>query len=197
MVQMPTGDEAPAGFEKLYAAREAVPKQGEITVNLVTVSQLANSERAEISNLRKRAQDYFEAVGGHEATRETFEDWLAFSPSEVSRSSQLIVRAYSGRYLTGYSHVLCGLYGPDEWTILTVVVDPSFRLQGVGTKMTEKIESYARRSSVRAVNFAAVPTHDGDTSFWGSAGYTDEVSRFEWTVGSIPREVIMYRKELN
>jgi len=197
MVKMPTGEEAPAGFEKLYAARAAVPDQGEITINCVTVSQLAESEKAEIQNLRNRASDYFLEVAGTTTAQETFEDWLSFAPQGLSRSDQLIVRAYSGRYLTGYAHIICGLFDHDEWAILTVAVDPSFRLQGIGTKMIVKTEAYARRSSVRAINFAAVPTREGEESFWGSAGYTTEISRFEWTIGKVPREVIVYRKVLD
>lgn len=197
MVKMPTGDEAPVGFEKLYAAREAIPEQGEITVNCVTVSQLAESEMAEIQHLRMRAEDFFLEMTGVEPTRETFEDWLSFSPRGLTRSDQLIFRAYSGRYLTGYAHVFCGLFGSGEWTIMTVVVDPSFRLQGIGSKMIAKAESYAQHASVHAINYAAIPTHESEGSLWGSAGYTTEISRFEWTVGLIPREVIIYRKEFD
>lgn len=196
MVRMPTGDEAPAGFEKLYAEKKTIPAQDEIKINCVIVSQLAESEYAEIEMVRERAQDYFLEITGQEPTRETFEDWLSFSQGGRTRSDQLIFRAYSGKYLTGYTHVLCGLLVHDEWTITTSVLDPSFRGQGIGLQMIAKIESVARKSNIKTINFAALPTTDSKSSFWGSAGYTTEVSRFEWTVGKIPREVIVYRKDL-
>ena len=194
-VHMPTGEELPAGFDAIYDA-EAIEAHKGVHTDFVTVSQLSDDERAEIEHLREHSQEYFLSITGREPTRESFEDWLSFSPMGRTRSDQMIFRAYSGRYLAGYAHVFCRLPVQNEWTISTLVIEPAFRGHRIGTQLLAKIEEVALRSQITGINFAAVQTEDFDDNFWIVSGYTEELTRFEWTVGGTPREILINHKEL-
>ena len=196
MTRMPTGEEAPRGFQQLYDDAKAVPPVGEVRIDCVTVSQLSSGELLELEKMQERAKDYVVELTGREVSRETFEDWMNFTLGDTTISDKLVVRAFEGKYLTGFAQINCGVFASDEWTILILMLDPSFRLQGIGSKMVAFIERIARDSGVVAINYTAIPLRSSTPSFWESEGYTDIIDRIEWTVGDIPREVLIYRKEL-
>ena len=105
---MPTGEEPPKGFEKLYDERQSLPKAGALTIDYVSVSQLASMEKIEIEQLRKRAGKHYTEQTGKEPDSVEFEEALNFVPKDKTVSDKLIFRAYSGKYLAGYAQVICG-----------------------------------------------------------------------------------------
>jgi GNAT superfamily N-acetyltransferase len=196
VVAMPTGDEPPKGFEKLYEDRKAVPEIGTITIDSVAASQLAAIEVKEIEHLRLRARAFYLDHLGIQAMPFSLEDMLLFAPQGRSISDKLIFRSYSHKFLAAYSHVLTCWPKSDEWTFMALILDPSFRDQGIGAGMLSEIEKEARDAGVVAVCIAWVDSYETEGNFGETAGYTTEIDRFNWTMGTISREIILYRKEL-
>jgi ribosomal protein S18 acetylase RimI-like enzyme len=196
MVHLPTGQEPPAGFEQHYMAREAVPQPGTVTIDYVYVSQLASFEKREIANMRTRASRHFEEQTGKEAPPATLDETLDFTPEGKTTSDKLVFRAYSGKYLAGYAEVICDWPSQDQWTIMTLIIDPSFRDVGIGRQLIVAIEETAKAATIAASHIFAVPTQVVDPRFWSSFGYCDEARRLSWTIGEETYDLVLLRKAL-
>lgn len=196
MVHMPTGEEPPKGFEKLYDERRSLPKAGALTIDYVSVSQLASMEKIEIEQLRQRAGKHYTEQTGKEPDSVEFEEALNFVPKGKTVSDKLIFRAYSGKYLAGYAQVICGWPNPDEWTIMALIVDPSFRNIGIGHHIIVAVEEAAKVATINTNHLYAIPTLVVAPNFWSNFGFDDEIDRFQWKIGSKTVDVLLLRKKL-
>ena len=196
MVHLPTGDEPPAGFEKLYKARESVPPAGSLTIDSVSASQLASFEKREISNMRARAARHYEELTGKEAPEATLEETLDFVPSDKTLTDKLVFRAYSGKYLAGYAEVICDWPEQGQWTIMTLIMDPSFRDIGIGRQLVVAIEETAKSATISASHVFAVPTQVVKPRFWSNFGFTEEAARLSWKIGEETYDLVLLKKAL-
>ena len=116
VTMMPTGEEPPKGFEGYFNDKKARAAQGDLTINCVTLSQMAPGEIAELDELRTRALDNYCATTGNEVRRIPIEEELELAPSGSTPSDKLIFRAYQKGTLVAYAHVLCGWPKHNEWS---------------------------------------------------------------------------------
>jgi hypothetical protein len=77
-----------------------------------------------------------------------------------------------------------------------LVINPNFRLQGVGSNIVNKIENFALRSEVASDRIFAIPLEERGTVFWQNLGYKVESSRQLIKIAELDHELIVYRKEL-
>lgn len=174
VTMMPTGEEPPKGFEGYFNDKKARAAQGDLTINCVTLSQMAPGEIAELDELRTRALDNYCATTGNEVRRIPIEEELELAPSGSTPSDKLIFRAYQKGTLVAYAHVLCGWPKHNEWTVEQLLLDPTYRLKGIGTKLISAIENLARTAEVRAASILSLPSRPGAQSFWCHLGYEDK-----------------------
>lgn len=174
--KMPTGQEPPKGFEGYFNDKQANEDKGGIEINCVTLSQMASGEILELDELRQRALDNYTATTGQEVTRLPIQEELELAPAGSTPSDKLIFRAYVDGALVAYAHVLCGWPRPNEWTVEQLLLDPTHRLKGIGTKVIASIEALARTAEIRAASILSLPTRDGAESFWMHLGYEDKTA---------------------
>lgn len=196
MVHMPTGDEPPKGFEKLYAERQALPQQGALTIDYVSVSQLASMEKKELERLRIRAGKLYQERTGNDPNTATIEETLYFTPKGKTTSDKMIFRAYSGKFLAGYAQVLCGWPESDEWTVMSLTVDPSFRGIGIGRQVVVAIEEAAKAAAVTANHIYAIPTMVVNENYWDNLGFDTRTDSFQWEIGDEKYDLYMVHKAL-
>ncbi len=189
-----TDEEAPKGFEGYFADKQDPENREGLVMNCVTLSQMASSEIAELDELRRRALDNYEATTGKEAMRLPINEELGLAPEGSTSSDKLIFRAYKDGSLVAYAHVLCGWPCANEWTVEQLLLDPTHRLQGIGSKLIDAIEQLARTAEVRATSILSLPTRDGAESFWRHLGYQDRTAELASQLGG--SVVTVMRKEL-
>jgi GNAT superfamily N-acetyltransferase len=189
---LPTGEEPPKGYESLISES---PLNGELRVNCAFISQLAKIEIAEVEAMRRQAFSGVESLIGLAHKPDSFEREMRFLPDKED-SDKLLFRAYRNKTLVGYALVVIGWPCKGEWVIQHLVINPDFRLQGVGSAIVRKVEDYAVRSEVEATSLFAIPLEKKGANFWQNIGYTVEAGRHPIKIGSIDRELIIYRKEL-
>lgn len=159
------------------------------------LSQLAAIELSEINAMRQLAFSNVTNLTGLTNTFVSFEREVNLLPGKEA-SDKLLFRAYKGHVLIGYALVVIGWPQPGEWVIQHLVINPNYRLQGVGSSIIEKIEAFALRSEVASDRIFAIPLEERGTIFWQSLGYKVESSRQLIKIEELDHELIVYRKEL-
>jgi GNAT superfamily N-acetyltransferase len=189
---LPTGDEPPRGYESILSKK---PQVDGLRVDCAFISQLAKIERAEIEAMRKRA---FSGVGSlvgltNEVT--SFEQEINILPGKEA-SDKLLFRAYQGKTLTGYALVVIGWPDKGGWVIQHLIIDPEFRLKGVGSTIVRKVEDFALRSEVETTGVFAIPLEERGVRFWQDLGYVAEGGRDSVKIAGLDHNPIIFRKEL-
>ena len=183
VTMMPTGEEPPKGFEGYFNDKKTRAAQGDLVINCVTVSQMAPAEIVELDELRTRALDNYCATTGNEVRRIPIIEELELAPKGSTPSDKLVFRAYQRGELVAYAHVLCGWPEANEWTVEQLLLDPTYRLKGIGTKVIGAIENLARTAEVRAASILSLPSRPGAQSFWEHLGYEDKTSELADELG--------------
>lgn len=178
VTMMSTGDEAPKGFEGYFTDKERDAK-GALTIDCVALKQLSQGEIDEMDALRTRALDNYTATTGNELERISIHDELALAPEGSDPAEKLIFRAYKGGDLVAYAHVLCGWPRANEWTVEQLLLDPTYRLKGIGTKVIGAVESLARTAEARTTSILSLPSREGAQSFWNHLGYEDKTEELK------------------
>jgi ribosomal protein S18 acetylase RimI-like enzyme len=166
-----------------------------LRVDTVLLSQLARVELSEIEALRSRALASIESLIGMTNKPLSFEREMNVIPDKAT-SDKLLFRAYRGTVLVGYALVVIGWPSVGEWVIQHMIIDPDFRLLGIGSSIVRAIEEFADASEVEATSIFAIPLQESGTSFWNNMGYVDETSRHPITIGGLDHELVVYRKKL-
>jgi ribosomal protein S18 acetylase RimI-like enzyme len=189
---LPTGDEPPKGYESIINRK---PQVEGLRVDCAFISQLARIERAEIEAMRKLAFSGIDSLVGLTNEVIPFERELNLLPGKEN-SDKLLFRAYQGKTLVGYALVVIGWPDKGEWVIQHLIINPTFRRQGVGSAIVRKAEKFALDSEVEAKSIFAVPVEERGTRFWEDMGYVIETERLPIKISDLDHELLLYRKEL-
>jgi len=191
-VPLPTGEEPPKGYESLMTAK---PNDDGVSVDCVFISQLAQIEYAEIEAMRKLAFVGIDTLVGLTNDVISFEREINILPGKEN-SDKLLFRAHIGKVLTGYALVVMGWPQKDSWVIQHLVINPEYRLKGVGSSIVARIENFAIRSEVEAARIYAIPLEESGEQFWKRLGYTVETARLPLKTTELDHELVLFRKEL-
>ncbi len=189
---LPTGEEPPKGYESLLEVKSSTDEKH---INCVFISQLAAIELSEINAMRQLAFSNVKNLTGLTNTFVSFEHEVNLLPGK-EMTDKLLFRAYKGNTLIGYALVVIGWPDRGEWVIQHLVINPNFRLQGVGSSIVSKIEDFALRSEVDSDRIFAIPLEEKGAIFWQGIGYKVESSRQFIKIEDLDHELIVYRKEL-
>jgi ribosomal protein S18 acetylase RimI-like enzyme len=189
---LPTGDEPPKGYESIVNRK---PQVEGLRVDCAFISQLARIERAEIEAMRKLAFSGIDTLVGLTNEVVPFEHELNVLPGKEG-SDKLLFRAYQDKTLVGYALVVIGWPGKGEWVIQHLIINPTFRRQGVGSAIVRKVEKFALNSEVEATSIFAIPVEERGTRFWEDMGYAAETERHPATIAGLDHTLLLYRKEL-
>jgi GNAT superfamily N-acetyltransferase len=189
---LPTGEEPPRGYESILSKK---PQVAGLRVDCAFISQLAKIERAEIEAMRKRAFSGVGSLVGLTDEVTSFEQEINILPGKEA-SSKLLFRAYQDKTLTGYALVVIGWPDKSGWVIQHLIIDPEFRLKGVGSTIVRKVEEFALRSEVEATGLFAIPLEERGVRFWQDLGYSAENERSPVKVAGLDRSPIIFRKDL-
>jgi GNAT superfamily N-acetyltransferase len=188
---LPTGEEPPKGYESILHRR---PQVDGLRVDCAFISQLAKIELVEIEAMRKRAFSGISSLVGLTSEVISFEREISILPS-TDASDKLLFRAYQGKALAGYALVVIGWPEQSGWVIQHLVIDPKFRLQGVGSTIVRKVEKFALNSEVEMTELFAIPLEEKGRLFWQDLGYVEETKRRTVTIGNLKQKPVIYRKE--
>jgi GNAT superfamily N-acetyltransferase len=189
---LPTGEEAPKGYESIVNRK---PQVDGLRVDCAFISQLARIERAEIEAMRELAFSGIDSLAGLTNKVISFEREINILPG-AEASDKLLFRAYRDKILVGYALVVIGWPDKGEWVIQHLIINPEFRMQGVGSTIVRKVEKFALDSEVEAKNIFAVPVEERGTRFWEDMGYTAETKRLPIKIANLDHELMLHRKEL-
>ena len=189
---LPTGEEPPKGYESVV---NLGIEDHRLFIDSVILSQIAHIEVAEIETLRTKALSTITMLSGLADDSLTFEREVNIIPDK-SISEKLLFRAYLNKELVGYALVIIGWPNKSEWVIQHLLVNPDYRLQGIGSSIVAAIEEFAISSEVDATRIFAIPVEERGTSFWNNLGYSDVTHRTQIQIAGIDRELIIYRKRL-
>lgn len=168
---LPTGNEPPKGYEKIF--EELGRERAEVTVSRVSATQLTSLEIRELESIRRSAIERIREAVGNRGFEITFDREMNLWPDGKTPSDKLLFRAYSSEGgIMGYALVVRGWPSPREWTIQHLIIDPEYRLRGVGHAVIRAIEvDAAKAESIDAV--VAVPISKDNDNFWVVQGYAE------------------------
>jgi ribosomal protein S18 acetylase RimI-like enzyme len=189
---LPTGEEPPRGYESILNKKKPVE---DIRVDCAFISQLARIELAEIEAMRKRAFAGISSLVGLTNEVISFEREISILPGKEA-SDKLLFRAYQGKTLVGYALVVIGWPDKGDWVIQHLIIDPGFRLRGIGSNIVKKAEKFALNSEVEAARIFAIPLEERGARFWQDMGYVIESGRPPIKIANLDHELLIYRKEL-
>jgi GNAT superfamily N-acetyltransferase len=189
---LPTGEEPPKGYESIAAE----PQTDDLRVDCAFISQLAKIEFAEIEEMRHAAFSRVNELIGLTHEIVPFDREINILPGKED-SDKVLFRAYRGNVLVGYALVVIGWPEKSAWTIQHLVINPEYRLQGVGSVIVDKAEKYAHDSAVAASSLFAIPLEEKGTDFWKAHGYAEELGRRPEEKPNHTHKLIIYRKELS
>lgn len=191
MKPLPTGEEPPKGYESIVLA----PQTNDLRVDCAFISQLATIEVAEIEEMRTAAFSLVNALIGLTDEIVPFSREIDMLPGKKG-SDKILFRAYYGNVLLGYALVVIGWPAKSDWTIQHLVINPSYRLQGIGSVVVDKAEKYARAASATAPNLFAIPLEEKGVAFWKARGYVEETEYLAEIAADLNHKLVLYRKSL-
>jgi GNAT superfamily N-acetyltransferase len=189
---LPTGEEPPKGYESILGKE---PQVDALRIDCAFISQFARIELAEIDAMRRRAFAGISSLVGLTNELISFEQETGILSSRKA-SDKLLFRAYRDKSLVGYALVVIGWPKKGDWVIQHLVIDPQFRLQGIGSAIVKKVEKYALGSEVEATSIFAIPLQRTGMNFWQDMGYSMRTERYPLKIADLDHEVILYCKEL-
>jgi GNAT superfamily N-acetyltransferase len=190
---LPTGEEPRKGYESVV---NLDVNDESLTIDSVVLSQLARLELAEIETLRSRALSFITTLIGLTDDTLTFEKETNLI-AHKSASEKLLFRAYLGKKLVGYALVIISWPNQGEWVIQHMIIDPQYRLKGIGTGIVTAIEELASSAEVGASAICAIPVQESGIAFWQDKGYCELPSGLELNDVNTNREFFLYRKEFS
>jgi GNAT superfamily N-acetyltransferase len=167
----------------------------DLRVDCAFISQLARIELAEIEAMRKRAFAGISSLVGLTNEVISFEREISILPGKEA-SDKLLFRAYQDKTLVGYALVVIGWPDKGDWVIQHLIIDPGFRLRGIGSSIVKKAEKFALNSEVEATRIFAIPLEERGARFWQDMGYVIESGRPPIKIANLDHELLIYRKEL-
>jgi GNAT superfamily N-acetyltransferase len=189
---LPTGEEPPKGYESVM---HLATIDDSIRVHGLILSQISRSERYEVDALRAKAFAKVREYIGLASDPPDFESEKGVI-AERSDSDKLLFRAHLNKQLVGYAFVVTGWPHQTSWLIQHIVIDPDFRLKGIGSALLEKIEDYAASSEIDAKSIYAIPIQKSGIDFWRDHGYTKASQEHFLQHSLLDRELIIYSKEV-
>jgi GNAT superfamily N-acetyltransferase len=189
---LPTGEEPPRGYESILNKK---PQVNDVRVDCAFISQLARIELAEIDAMRKKAFFGINSLAGLTNELISFEREISILPGQEA-SDKLLFRAYQDKTLIGYALVVIGWPDKGAWVIQHLVINPEFRLQGVGSTIVRKAEKFALDSEVETTSIFAIPLEERGRRFWQDMGYAVATERYPLEFDKLDHKLIIYRKEL-
>ena len=160
------------------------------------VFALSDADIAEIHDLRTRALDFFAEVGDPPPTPESFEADLDDLPEGFTRHDETIYRACLAGYVMGYAEVLRGFAHAEQWMIGIALVDTTRRGCGIGKALVAAIVEDARAAGVASLAAGVIVTRERSLAFWAREGFTTEVARRPFVIGSLETEVVRLERRI-
>ena len=173
MVMKSFEDKLPKGFGDFFD-KNGSAHAGDLEIRCTTLDQLTDKDVEQIDAVRERALDSFEHDTGNRVSRVPISEELRMLPEGLTPLDKLVLRAYEGDKLVAYAHVLCGWPHSTEWTIEQLILNPDYRLKGIGTRVVSAIEELANHAEIRATAIMSMPSRPGAASFWNKLGYETE-----------------------
>jgi ribosomal protein S18 acetylase RimI-like enzyme len=165
-----------------------------LRVDCAFISQLAKIEFAEIEAMRKRAFAGISSLVGLTNDVLSFDREISLLPGKDA-SDKLLFRAYQDKTLAGYALVVIGWPEPGDWVIQHLVIDPGFRLQGVGSTIVRKVEKFALSSEVGMAGLFAIPLEEKGVLFWKDLGYVVASERVPVRIANLDHDLVIFCKE--
>jgi GNAT superfamily N-acetyltransferase len=174
MVTMSYDGKSPSDFGNSFDKNAGSAHVGDLEIRCATLNQLSDTDIEQLDAVRTRALDSYERETGNVVERTPIREELQTLPSGLTTLDKLVLRAYYKDQLVAYAHVLCGWPHSTEWTIEQLILNPDFRLKGIGTKVVSAIEDLASHAEIRATAIISMPSRPGAESFWNHLGYESE-----------------------
>ncbi|MDR2109339.1 MAG: GNAT family N-acetyltransferase [Coriobacteriales bacterium] len=192
MKPLPTGEEPPRGYETVVHLGTV---DDTIHVHGSLLSQLSRGEMHEIEQLRGKALSQVVGYLGLSDEPLPFAAEKDIIPNKSS-SDKIIFCARLNRQLVGYGFVVIDWPKHATWLIQHMIIDPDFRLKGIGSALVEKIEAYALESDIDAASIYAIPIQKSGIDFWRNHGYTKASETHLVHFRNLDHELIVYSKEI-
>jgi GNAT superfamily N-acetyltransferase len=190
---LPTGEEPPKGYEaiaKLNDTNDTIHVHGSL------LSQLSRGELREIETLRNKALTRVNEYLGMTKEPQSFTDEKNIIPDKTT-SDKMLFCARLEHQMVGYGFVVIGWPEPTSWLIQHMIIDPEYRLRGIGSAIVDKIETYAVDSDIDAASIYAIPIQKSGIDFWQTRGYTKASENHLVHFDHLDHELVIYSKEIS
>lgn len=134
----------------------------------------ADHER--VLHLCLRARDYIELETGAGPDMAYVQETMTDAPNGVPPDQVWCWGAQEGDTLAGIATCLKGFYGPDDWYLGLLLLDPAARGRGLGAQMLAHVTDQARADRVACLRIAVLDANPRGRAFWARHGFTHEKS---------------------
>lgn len=161
------------GFDAYFADRKLNAQREKASIDCKSVVYLSKEEIEELDQLRIAALSNYSQEIHADVSPIKIEEELAYVPSSLKLTDKLVFRMCDQGVLLAYALVFCSWPKVDEWTIEQLYINPSYKRQGLGSKLINKIENVARTAEIKATSILSMPKRSNSESFWKIIGYTE------------------------
>ncbi len=132
---------------------------------------------ARVLHLLKRARDYVEFETGDAPDMDYVRETMTDAPPQVP-ADQVWCWGHSGTngVLDGIATCLKGYYEADEWYLGLLLLDPSARDSGLGSRMAHHVIDQARSDNAACLRVAILDTNTRARRFWMRLNFAPEKS---------------------
>ncbi|WP_299615873.1 N-acetyltransferase [uncultured Tateyamaria sp.] len=130
-----------------------------------------------VLDLCERAKDYIQLETGKDPDRAYVKETMIDAPPSVPPEHIWCWgHAQSGGALDGLATCLKGYYGPKDWYLGLLLLDPAARGAGLGERIARHVIEEARQDAADCVRIAVLDANPRARVFWERLGFEHETS---------------------
>lgn len=136
-----------------------------------------SEDGAHVFDLCQRASDYIILETGAAPTMAYVEDTMTSAPPSVPPDQVWCWgSAVDTGALTGIATCLKGFYGPNDWYLGLLLLDPAARGAGLGEEMAQHVITQAKADDADCLRIAVLDANPRARIFWQRLGFLYEKS---------------------
>lgn len=155
------------------------------------IKLLSEYDEMELQNLCERCSDFWELHEGHPPEKDAGHSILLDLPPDKSPNAKFTFGVYQGNdVLIAVIDIIKDYKAPGEWMLGLLMIDPSERESGLGTKLHDLIKVWISENNGSLLRIGVVEENYRGYKFWRRMGYS-ETGRVKKTYGNKEHTVII------
>jgi ribosomal protein S18 acetylase RimI-like enzyme len=187
------GGWVPSLDDALAALRPAAREAAEAAE--LEIRELGADDADAVQTLLATDPDHFELTYGQPPRPSDARELIAGLPAGAAPGSKVLVGGYERDRLVAVAELIHDHPAPGTWTYGFLLVDPSRRRAGLGSRMTDWVERTVAEGGGRAIRFDVIEANEASRTLFEKRGYR-EIRRRRQRTGRLTQTVLTMERDL-